>query len=178
MQTYRGIQRPTFREPGIHVLKLGPKQQMWTRKSRIFIYIGRKRFYFKFGIKGEFQNNFPNPETGVKRIIPDYDKYDFGSYVISNIKLNKNWLLEGGIRFDYSKIDALKYYRKSFWESRNYNKIYQDIVVKELSNQVLTNPKRNFNNFSATIGLSKKRMFIKSIKIYLLKCLANGWLIC
>jgi iron complex outermembrane receptor protein len=48
------------------------------------------KFDFKFGIKGEFQNNFPNPETGVRRIIPDYDKYDFGSYVISNIKLNKN----------------------------------------------------------------------------------------
>lgn len=121
------------------------------------------KFYFKFGIKGEFQNNFPNPETGVKRIIPDYDKYDFGSYVISNIKLNKNWLLEGGIRFDYSKIDALKYYRKSFWESRNYDKIYQDIVVKELSNQVLTNPKRNFNNFSATIGLSKKVNIFNSV---------------
>ena len=121
------------------------------------------KFDFKFGIKGEFQNNFPNPETGVRRIIPDYDKYDFGSYVISNIKLNKNWLLEGGIRFDYSKINALKYYRKSFWEFRNYNKIYKNIVVKELSNQVLTNPKRNFNNLSTTIGLSKKINIFNSL---------------
>ena len=115
-----------------------------------------EKFDFKYGIKGEFQNNFPNPETGVKRIIPDYDKYDFGTYFISNIKLNKNWLLEGGIRYDYSKIDALKYYRKTFWESRNYNNIYSNIVVNELTNQVLTNPVRNFNNFSTTIGLSKK----------------------
>ena len=115
-----------------------------------------EKFDFKYGIKGEFQNNFPNPETGVKRIIPDYDKYDFGTYFISNIKLNKNWLLEGGVRYDYSKIDALKYYRKTFWESRNYNNIYSNIVINELTNQVLTNPVRNFNNFSATIGLSKK----------------------
>ena len=115
-----------------------------------------EKFDFKYGIKGEFQNNFPNPETGVKRIIPDYDKYDFGTYFISNIKLNKNWLLEGGIRYDYSKIDALKYYRKTFWESRNYNNIYSNIVINELTNQVLTNPVRNFNNFSSTIGLSKK----------------------
>ena len=115
-----------------------------------------EKFDFKYGIKGEFQNNFPNPETGVKRIIPDYDKYDFGTYFISNIKLNKNWLLETGIRYDYSKIDALKYYRKTFWESRNYNNIYSNIVINELTNQVLTNPVRNFNNFSTTIGLSKK----------------------
>ena len=115
-----------------------------------------KKVDFKLGLKGEFQNNFPNPETGVKRIIPDYDKYDFGTYFISNLKLNKNWLLEGGIRFDYSKIDALKYYRKSFWNSRNYNKSHSYIIIKELANQVLTNPVRNFNNFSYTIGLSKK----------------------
>lgn len=115
-----------------------------------------KKVDFKFGLKTEFQNNFPNPETGVKRIIPDYDKYDFGTYLISIIKLNRSWIFEGGIRFDYSKIDALKYYRRSFWNSRNYDKLYSNLIVNKLTNQIFTNPIRNFNNFSASIGLSKK----------------------
>jgi iron complex outermembrane receptor protein len=35
---------------------------------------------FKSGIMGRFQTNFANPETGIRRLIPDYDKYDFGLY--------------------------------------------------------------------------------------------------
>ena len=31
-----------------------------------------------FGILGRYQDNFANPDTGVRRLIPDYNKYDFG----------------------------------------------------------------------------------------------------
>jgi len=36
---------------------------------------------FKFGTLVSWQNNFPNPKTRVRRLIPDYDKYDAGVFI-------------------------------------------------------------------------------------------------
>lgn len=106
----------------------------------------------KSGIMAGFQNNFANPDTGVRRLIPDYDKYDLGVYAIADYRYKDNWLFEAGVRFDYTYMDAYKFYRTSFWESRNYDVLFPGIVVEELTSQVLTNPKLNFNNTSATLG--------------------------
>ena len=106
----------------------------------------------KVGIVGKYQNNFPDPSTGVRRIIPDYKKYDLGVYSIWDFNLNEKWLFEAGLRYDYMNIDAYKYYKTSFWESRNYNELFSHIVLEELANQVLTNPVFDFNNTSAIIG--------------------------
>lgn len=106
----------------------------------------------KTGLMGRYQNNFANPDTGVRRLIPDYDKYDLGIYGIVDYRLNDNWLLEAGGRFDYTYMDVFKYYRTSLWNSRGYDERYPEIVVEELDNQILTNPKPDFNNASATLG--------------------------
>ncbi len=115
-----------------------------------------ENFEFKTGIMGRFQNNFANPDTGVRRLIPDYDKYDFGVYAIGDYEINDQWLLEAGVRFDYVYMDVFKFYRNSFWEERSYGAIFPDIVVEETGSQVLTNPKLDFNNFSGTIGFKYK----------------------
>ncbi len=106
----------------------------------------------KTGVLGRYQNNFANPNTGVRRLIPDYDKYDLGIYAVVDYQLNENLLLEAGGRFDYTHMDVFKFYRTSFWESRNYDVLLPEIVVEELSNQILTNPKLNYYNASATLG--------------------------
>ena len=108
----------------------------------------------KYGIMGRFQTNFANPDTGIRRLIPDYDKYDHGVYVVGNYKINDKWQVESGIRYDYSFIDAFKYYKNSVWTERGYDILFPDIVVNELSTQLLTNPKLEFNNLSATIGFN------------------------
>ena len=64
----------------------------------------------KSGILARYQKNFPDPATGVKRIIPDYKKYDFSLYSVYDKSLSDNWFLEAGIRYDFSHIDAYKYY--------------------------------------------------------------------
>lgn len=107
---------------------------------------------FKTGLVAKYQNNFANPNTGVRRLIPDYDKYDLGVYGVAEFQFNNDLLLEAGGRFDYTFMDVFKFYRSSFWESRNYDELFPDIVVEEIGNQVLTNPKLNFNNASATAG--------------------------
>ena len=108
----------------------------------------------KYGIMGRFQTNFANPDTGIRRLIPDYDKYDYGVYVIGDYKINDKWQVESGIRYDYSFIDAFKYYKNSVWIERGYDLLFPDIVVNELSTQLLTNPKLEFNNLSATLGFN------------------------
>lgn len=105
----------------------------------------------KSGIMARYQNNYA-PNTGIRRLIPNYKKYELGAYVLGNYPLNDQWLLEAGSRFDYTFLDAFKYYRVSFWESRNYDQLYSEIVIKEVTGQVLTNPQLNFYNSSATLG--------------------------
>lgn len=111
----------------------------------------------KSGVMARYQNNFADPDTGFLRLIPDYNKYDLGLYGIATYKWSDNWLLEAGGRFDFVHMNAFKFYRNSFWESRNYDKLFPEIVIPEtvdgqFNSQVLTNPKFDFYNISATIG--------------------------
>lgn len=105
-----------------------------------------------FGILGSYQNNFANPETGVRRLIPDYDKYDFGSYLTSEYRLNENWTLDAGLRYDFNRIDAKKFYQTSRWEERGYDADFSQFVIDDLGSQLLTNPVFDYHNLSASAG--------------------------
>lgn len=107
---------------------------------------------FKAGLLGRFQNNFANPETGVRRLIPDYDKYDVGIFTIAEYQPKDNLVLDAGIRYDFSRINAKKFYRTSRWEERGYNQDFGTIVIDDLGTQLLTNPIFDFHNISATTG--------------------------
>ncbi|MBA3987214.1 MAG: TonB-dependent receptor, partial [Flavobacteriales bacterium] len=117
-------------------------------------YDANPNFKANAGILMRYQNNFANPETGVRRLIPDYDKYDAGIYGLGKHTLNEAWLLEAGFRYDYNHIDAKKFYRKSLWESRGYDVEFPGIVIEDFGTQLLTNPVFNFHNFSGTLGFS------------------------
>jgi len=105
-----------------------------------------------FGIMGRFQDNFASPDTGVRRLIPDYNKYDFGAYVTTEWLLNDDWIVDAGLRYDFSRIDAKKFYRKSRWEERGYDEDFADIIIDETPTQFLTNPVFNYHNISAGAG--------------------------
>lgn len=106
----------------------------------------------KIGLMGRYQNNFANPATGVRRLIPDYNKYDFGAFAIAEYQLKDNLVVDAGIRYDFSRVDAKKFYRKSRWEERGYDTDFAGIVIEDLGTQLLTNPIFNFHNVSATTG--------------------------
>tara|TARA_B100001057_G_scaffold448233_1_gene488418 strand:+ start:2636 stop:5035 length:2400 start_codon:yes stop_codon:yes gene_type:complete len=112
----------------------------------------KERIKLKVGLTGRYQKNFPDPVTGVRRIIPDYKKYDFGIYAISDYRINEKWLIESGIRFDHTLMDVYKFYRTSFWVSRNYDQLFPELVIREVNSQTLINTKLNYNNISATLG--------------------------
>ena len=113
-----------------------------------------ENFELSFGLMGRHQNNFPNPETGVRRFIPDYDKYDAGLYLTSNADLSDNISMDVGLRYDFNRIDAQKFYRISRWEERGYDDEFSDIIVDTLASQYLTNPVFTFHNISASAGIS------------------------
>lgn len=128
--------------------------QLTTHTLSTDIKLDAKQGYdIKLGILGRYQENFANPDTGVRRLIPDYDKYDFGIYGITEYQLNEKLLLDGGLRYDFTRIDAKKFYRSSRWEERGYDIDFADIVIDDLGTQLLTNPVFDYHNVSVTGGL-------------------------
>lgn len=112
----------------------------------------RKRIY-KVGISARYQSNFANPETGVRRLIPDYKKYDAGVYALANFKFNK-YSLNTAVRYDFNYYNTQKYYFKSRWNNLGYNTDFGNFRVSEIGNQYLTNPKFTYHNISASAGIS------------------------
>ena len=108
---------------------------------------------YKVGIKAGYQNNFANPLTGVRRLIPDYDKIDAGIFAIANFTLSDNTTANIGVRYDYNYIDAKKFYLKSRWTERGYDTEFNDLIIGDFTTQWLVNPKLTFHNVSASAGI-------------------------
>ena len=114
-----------------------------------------KNWNFELGINGFFQDNFSTPDTGVKRLIPDYIKFETGIFFLGNFQKNNSFLWEWGLRLDHVSYDSKKYYYKSVWNERNYNILFQGFETgQDFANQILTNPKFNYLNLSAQTGVS------------------------
>lgn len=111
-------------------------------------------FKITSGFSGVYQENFADPLTGVRRVIPDYDKFSLGLYGGLSYQASAAVLLDIGGRIDYTEIDALKFYRTSFFESRNYDVDFADIVIEDFGTQLLTNPVFDYTTISATFGLN------------------------
>lgn len=111
---------------------------------------------FKSGMSAVTQNNYANPATGIRPLIPNYDKIDLGAYSIANYNFSDTFSVDGGLRYDFSKIDATKYYQKSRWNERGYNETFPEFIVGDFGTQWLTKPNFTFHNISATAGFHKK----------------------
>lgn len=109
---------------------------------------------YKLGVKGVYQNNFANPLTGVRRLIPDYDKIDAGVFAIGNYVLNEKTTFNVGLRYDYNYINAKKFYIKSRWIERGYDQEFDNLIIGDFTTQWLVNPVFSFHNFSTSAGLA------------------------
>ncbi|MFD0962515.1 TonB-dependent receptor [Pseudofulvibacter geojedonensis] len=110
---------------------------------------------FHAGVLTRYQDNFANPDTGVRRLIPDYQKIDLGAYITSLFKLNSKLSIDAGLRYDFNRIDAKKFYQESRWNSNGYNEDFSDIIIDDnvTGNQLLVNPIFNYHNISISTGL-------------------------
>ena len=121
--------------------------------SSSFNFNNNKEQTYKVGFKGVYQKNFPDPATKVRRLIPDYNKVDAGVFAIGNFILNDKTTANVGVRYDYNYINAKKFYLKSRWTERGYDKTYNNLIISEEPTQWLVNPKYSFHNVSASAGI-------------------------
>lgn len=106
----------------------------------------------KLGAEAQSQINFPSPNTGVKRLIPDYKKYDIGGFAIGHYSFNPNLILDLGIRYDYSHIKAQKFYRSVTW-NRLFADDFSDFFRENIQGQTYTEPSFTYQNFSFHSGI-------------------------
>lgn len=110
----------------------------------------------KAGTSWVYQDNYANPKTGVRPLIPTFQKMDFGIYALVQKEWESNLMVETGIRYDFTSLKATKYYLKSRWEERNYSDDFSHFITQDFGNQWLTHPRFSYHNFAASIGFLKK----------------------
>jgi len=110
----------------------------------------------KSGFNGSFQNNFANPATEIRPLIPNFDRIEFGTYGIVNYDISDSFSVDAGLRYDFSQVQATKFYFKSRWDERGYNSEFADFIVGEQGNQWLAKPSFTFHNISASTGFHKE----------------------
>jgi len=117
-----------------------------------FIYDANSDFKASLGMDLIYQINIPNSQTGVRRLIPDYKMYGGGLYSLVSYQLSDAFSVDGGIRYDFSRIDAKKFYLKSRWDERKYNRDFAHFITKDFRTQWLVNPIFNQHAFSGSLG--------------------------
>jgi iron complex outermembrane recepter protein len=110
----------------------------------------------KLGSGYSYQENFPNAGTGVSPLIPFYEKNNYSFYWVEYFNVNERLVMEGGIRYDHQKIDALKFYKKSRWTSLGYDKKYSKKIIKDTGLNYLINPVLTYEGLASTLGAKLK----------------------
>jgi iron complex outermembrane receptor protein len=126
--------------------------ELMTHQFNLNDLLERGKFSLETGIDASFQNNYSDPATKARRLIPNYDKYAAGIYLIFKYKISHDFNIEAGTRYDFTRYDVTKWYDKSDWESR-YADSYPQFYVKTDQNRILTRPQLNYENFSFNAGL-------------------------
>lgn len=127
--------------------------QLMTQNIALhYAWKGIEGLRYTTGIQALLQDNFSNPETGVKRLIPDYLQYNLGAYATAHFSPNNQWALDVGGRLDWSFLDAQKYYSNATWAARGYDLRYASFEVRQLATQILTRPQFEFYNWAFTTG--------------------------
>lgn len=110
----------------------------------------------KAGASGSMQKNTADPLTDIRPLIPNYKRFDAGAYGIASYALSNSLTAEAGVRYDFSKMDASKYYQISRWEDLGYVGVYDKFIQQNTGSQYLTNPEFTFHNISASLGIRKQ----------------------
>jgi len=115
-----------------------------------------EKFEINTGLLSRFQENKAF-STGTNPIIPDYDKFDFGTYLTVNYEPNQSTEISAGIRYDFTNIKAEKEYRTTDWnETYNYDDLFPEFFVRtNNTSETVTRPEFKFHSISASLGASK-----------------------
>ena len=120
-----------------------------------FLFDSNDQRKFEVGVQMQYLDNFADPATGVRRLIPDYERLDLGTFITSEWSLENDYTVEAAVRYDFNHIDAKKFYRIVAWEEQGYDQDFADIIVEQTGSQYLTNPVFDFHNISLALGAKK-----------------------
>jgi len=80
----------------------------------------------KVGVSALYQKNYNVPGTGFRPILPNYDAYSAGAFILERYKKNK-WEFEAGARYDFKFINAQINSRNN--ESSNETFSFHNVAV-------------------------------------------------
>ncbi|NML71953.1 TonB-dependent receptor [Chryseobacterium sp. RP-3-3] len=126
--------------------------ELMTHQFNLNDLLERGKWSLETGIDAGFQNNYSDPATKARRLIPNYDKYSAGIYSVFKYKISHDFNFEAGARYDFTRYDVTKWYDQSDWE-KLYADTYPQFYVKKDQNRILTRPQLNYNNVSFNAGL-------------------------
>ena len=129
--------------------------RLMTHQVKIENLLEREGWQLESGVSAALQDNYPNPATEARRLIPDYYRYDAGIFSVLHYKINNKLKGEVGVRYDFNRYDAYKYYDQSDWNNR-FAALFPHFFVKSSGSRVLTRPMMDFHNISANVGLAYK----------------------
>ena len=105
------------------------------------------------GVFFQIQDNYSDPETGTRRLIPDYLKTELGTYSTASLTPSNNFSLAFGFRFSHQNNHIKKYYKNKRWNEENYQDKLGDFVINEVLSQKLVEQRLIFNNLSMNTGV-------------------------
>lgn len=129
--------------------------ELITHQLNLNDLLEREKWSLETGIDLIYQNNYSNPKTQSRRLVPNYDKYSGGLYSIFKYKIANNFQAEIGARYDVTHYNVTKWYDIKDWTT-NYAKDFSEFYVRTNQNRVLTNPILNYHNLSYNAGLDWK----------------------
>jgi iron complex outermembrane receptor protein len=129
---------------------------LYTHSANVDLTTEAGKATIKAGFSGQAQFNEANPLTEVRPLIPDYDKFDAGAYGIVTYGFSDTFTAEAGARYDFSHVEAQKYYQKSRWNSLGYNGVFDHFIIGDFDTQWLAKPEFTYHNLSASLGVRKK----------------------
>lgn len=126
--------------------------ELMTHQFNLNDLLERGKWSLETGIDASFQNNYSDPATKARRLIPNYDKYSAGVYSVLKYKISHDFNFEAGARYDFTRYDVTKWYDQADWD-KLYADAFPKFYVKKDKNRILTRPKLNYNNVSFNAGL-------------------------
>lgn len=110
---------------------------------------------FKTGAEGRMITNVSSHDTGTRPIIPNYQQFQYGVFTTFT-KWLETWELEAGVRYDFTEINAFKWYKSAVWNNQYMPEFADFVVPQTLSEaQVYTEPTFGFHNLSAAVSATK-----------------------
>ena len=108
---------------------------------------------FDTGVFFQIQDNYSNPKTEIRRLIPDYLKTKLGGYFTATFDNTKDFIFEFGARYAYHNNEVQKFYRDTRWNLKNYETPFRKYVISEEKSQKLVKRTLEFNTFSFNAGV-------------------------